>query len=237
MEYVRGQLYDEAVFIEDPNTVIIHEIKSGYTNRCSIMDVFYRYISKLFGHRNHNRSWFFFLCLSTKDGGLFESMKISYAQLENVPTKVLYEANLKTMNPNSLLKKEVNPEMFDELLDSHGYDPSVSVAAFDEDTGECVGMVLNGIRKDRRNTAYDILTCTIPEYRRMGIAKTIFEKVIPLLKEKGFTTYTTETKRTNLIAQNMYRSIGFEITKEVVTTLKTQDGTREVEQYELVMKL
>ena len=237
MEYVRGQLYDEAVFIEDPNTVIIHEIKSGYTNRCSIMDVFYRYISKLFGHRNHNRSWFFFLCLSTKDGGLFESMKISYAQLENVPTKVLYEANLKTVNPNSLLKKEVNPEMFDELLDSHGYDPSVSVAAFDEDTGECVGMVLNGIRKDRRNTAYDILTCTIPEYRRMGIAKTIFEKVIPLLKEKGFTTYTTETKRTNLIAQNMYRSIGFEITKEVVTTLKTQDGTREVEQYELVMKL
>ena len=217
--------------------IIIHEIKSGYTNRCSIMDVFYRYISKLFGHRNHNRSWFLFLCPSTKDGGLFESMKISYAQLENVPTKVLYEANLKTMNPNSLLKKEVNPEMFDELLDSHGYDPSVSVAAFDEDTGECVGMVLNGIRKDRRNTAYDILTCTIPEYRRMGIAKTIFEKVIPLLKEKGFTTYTTETKRTNLIAQNMYRSIGFEITKEVVTTLKTQDGTREVEQYELVMKL
>ena len=41
-EYARGQLYDEAVFIEDPNTVIIHEIKSGYTNRCSIMDVFYR---------------------------------------------------------------------------------------------------------------------------------------------------------------------------------------------------
>ena len=168
----------------------------------------------------------FFYVILTKDGGLFESMKISYGQLENVPTKVLYEANLKTMNPNSLLKKEVNPEMFDELLDSHGYDPSVSVAAFDEDTGECVGMVLNGIRKDRRNTAYDILTCTIPEYRRMGIAKTIFEKVIPLLKEKGFTTYTTETKRTNLIAQNMYRSIGFEITKEVVTTLKTQDGTR-----------
>ena len=179
----------------------------------------------------------FFYVILTKDGGLFESMKISYAQLENVPTKVLYEANLKTMNPNSLLKKEVNPEMFDELLDSHGYDPSVSVAAFDEDTGECVGMALNGIRKDSRNTAYDILTCTIPEYRRMGIAKTIFEKVIPLLKEKGFTTYTTETKRTNLIAQNMYRSIGFEITKEVVTTLKTQDGTREVEQYELFMKL
>ena len=38
IEYARGKQYDEAVFIEDPDTVIIHEVKSGYTNRCPVAD-------------------------------------------------------------------------------------------------------------------------------------------------------------------------------------------------------
>ena len=42
IEYAGEKQYDEAVFIEDPNTVIVHEIRSGYTNRCSITDVFYQ---------------------------------------------------------------------------------------------------------------------------------------------------------------------------------------------------
>lgn len=46
IEYARGKQYDEAVFIEDPNTVIIHEMKSGYTKRCPISDVYYQYLSK-----------------------------------------------------------------------------------------------------------------------------------------------------------------------------------------------
>jgi len=96
---------------------------------------------------------------------------------------------------------------------------------------------LNSIVKDKENTAYDIVTCTIPEYRRRGIARAIFERVFVLLKEKGIETYTTETKRTNIIAQNMYQSLGFELTKEIDTTLKTPDGSRKVEQYEVVMKL
>lgn len=37
-------------------------------------------------------------------------MKISYTKLENISTKVLYEANLKTMNPDGRLRKEINPE-------------------------------------------------------------------------------------------------------------------------------
>ena len=42
IEYARGQQYDEAVFIEDSDTVIIHEVRSGYTNRCLISDVYYQ---------------------------------------------------------------------------------------------------------------------------------------------------------------------------------------------------
>ncbi len=36
--YAREKKYDEAIFIEDSNTVIIHDIKSGYTNRCQLSD-------------------------------------------------------------------------------------------------------------------------------------------------------------------------------------------------------
>ena len=160
---------------------------------------------------------------------------ITYSTLENVSNEVLFETNYKTMSER--LKKEVNLNVFCEMLREQDYDPSISVGAFDTKTGECVGLVLNSILKDREKTAYDIITCTIPEYRRMGIARTIFEKVRILLKERGIEIYTTETKRENVIAQSMYQSLGFEITNEVITTLKTLNGSRQVEQVEVVMKL
>ena len=37
----RKMHYDEAIFIEDSNDVIFHDIKSGYTERCHITDVYY----------------------------------------------------------------------------------------------------------------------------------------------------------------------------------------------------
>ena len=160
---------------------------------------------------------------------------ITYTTLENVSGEVLFETNRKTMSER--LKKEVDLDKFCEMLREHDYDPAISVGAFDTETGECVSLVLNCILKDKEKTAYDIITCTIPEYRRMGIARTIFEKVKVLLRERGIEIYTTETKRDNVIAQSMYQSLGFEIKGEVVTTLKTLNGSRQVEQYEVVMKL
>ena len=41
IEYARKNKYADAIFIEDGNTVVIHDIKSWYTNRCSISDVCY----------------------------------------------------------------------------------------------------------------------------------------------------------------------------------------------------
>ena len=41
IEYARKMLYDEAIFIEDSGNVSIHDIKSGYTRRCSIADVLF----------------------------------------------------------------------------------------------------------------------------------------------------------------------------------------------------
>ena len=41
IEYAEKMQYDEAVFIEDSNTVTAHDIASGYTNRLPVSDVFY----------------------------------------------------------------------------------------------------------------------------------------------------------------------------------------------------
>lgn len=41
IEYAEKMQYDEAVFIEDSDTVTAHDIESGYTNRFPVSDVFY----------------------------------------------------------------------------------------------------------------------------------------------------------------------------------------------------
>ena len=41
IEYARKMQYDEAVFIEDSDTVTFHDIKSGYTNSLPVSEVFY----------------------------------------------------------------------------------------------------------------------------------------------------------------------------------------------------
>ena len=41
IEYAEKMQYGEAVFIEDSDTVTIHDIESGFTNRLPVSDVFY----------------------------------------------------------------------------------------------------------------------------------------------------------------------------------------------------
>ena len=41
IEYAEKMQYDEAVFIEDRDTVTVHDIESGYTDRRPVSDVFY----------------------------------------------------------------------------------------------------------------------------------------------------------------------------------------------------
>ena len=42
IEYARSLQYDEAIFIEDKETVIIHDIRSWYMEKLSVSDVLYK---------------------------------------------------------------------------------------------------------------------------------------------------------------------------------------------------
>ena len=87
----------------------------------------------------------------------------------------------------------------------------ISNKYIDTETGELVSYVLNSILERDIKTAYDILTGTIPNYRRQGILRTIFEKMKILLQQNEVKLYTTEVLKTNPGALELYLSVGFAI--------------------------
>ena len=161
---------------------------------------------------------------------------ITYTTLENISCATLYDSFMKAF-VGFRITKEADYQTFCEMLESHNYDSSLSVGAFDTETGELVSFVLNSILKNDKETAYDILTGTIPDYRRLGISSNIFLKVKELLKQKQIKLYTTEVLKNNTAAFNLYLAQGFEIKGEVTNTIKIPNGSREVNEYKIVLKL
>lgn len=161
---------------------------------------------------------------------------ISYSTLENVSNKELFDAFMLSFQ-GFRITTETTYESFPEMLTERNYDATISIGAFDSETGEFVSYVLNSILERELKTAYDILTGTIPNYRRRGIARSIFEKMKTLLQKNGVKRYTTEVLKSNPEALELYLSVGFVIKDEIVNIITTPKGSREVYEYEIVMKV
>ncbi len=82
------------------------------------------------------------------------------------------------------------------------------LVARDDEKGEVVGY--GGVW-----AMYDVGDITNiavrPDYRREGIGRKILNLLIDLCKEKGMTEITLEVRQSNLPAQRLYTSEGFEI--------------------------
>lgn len=124
---------------------------------------------------------------------------ITYTTLEKVSYKTLYEAFMQAF-VGFRITTEATYETFCEMLEERDYNPTISISAIDSETGELVGFVLNSILANDTKIAYDILTGTIPNYRRLGISRTIFDKVKLLMQQKQIELYTTEVKKNNTAA-------------------------------------
>lgn len=161
---------------------------------------------------------------------------ITYTTLETISYQTLYNAFMQAFN-GFRITTEADYTTFCEMLKEKSYAPAISIGAFDSETGELVSFVLNSILSDNSKIAYDILTGTIPEYRRKGIAKNIFSKVKNILRENGIKLYTTEVLKSNSNALQLYLSIGFEIKGDIINTIKVPNGIREVVEYEIILKL
>lgn len=99
------------------------------------------------------------------------------------------------------------------MLKRRGYDSHLSFAAFADD--EIVAFTLNGIgRFNGIPTAYDTGTGTVKDFRGQGLAGKIFSYSLPYLKEAGVRQYLLEVLQNNHKAINVYRKMGFVMTRE-----------------------
>ena len=101
----------------------------------------------------------------------------------------------------------------ERMLKRRGFDPQLSFGAFDDD--KLVAFTFNGTGNFQNTpTAYDTGTGTIAEYRGRGLASEIFYHSIPFLKKAGIRNYLLEVLQHNNSAVNLYKKLGFKITRE-----------------------
>lgn len=160
-----------------------------------------------------------------------------YTTLINISNSLLYDVFLEAFQGFRIVE-EADRESFYKMLESNGYDPELSVGAFDADTNELVGFVLNSIKTiDHERKAYVILTATKPMFRRLGIMRSLMELVKNMLLKENVSVYFTEVLKDHTGALKLYEAVGFEVIKEVETIVSTKAGSRQVIQYEIAVKL
>jgi ribosomal protein S18 acetylase RimI-like enzyme len=134
-----------------------------------------------------------------------------YSTLENTSVQTLYLAYLQAFEgfPST---KNVSIESFQNMLQIRGYIPEISMGTFEKSSHNLVGFILNGFRTwNGKNTVYDIVSGTLPSYRRQGIADTMFKNLRSYFKQINAEQYLTEVKKENTTAIELYNKQGFEI--------------------------
>jgi ribosomal protein S18 acetylase RimI-like enzyme len=137
---------------------------------------------------------------------------IEIRSLENLDHATLYQA-FKVAFIDYEMQLEAHE--LEIMLQRRGFDPMLSFGAFDQ--YRLIAFTFNGIGIfDRVQTAYDTGTGTIREYRGQGLATRIFKHSIPYLKRAGIKQYLLEVLQHNQGAVNLYRKLGFQVTREFI---------------------
>ncbi len=90
-----------------------------------------------------------------------------------------------------------------------------SAGCFDADRP--VGVSLNGFGDwEGKATVYDAGTTVIPEYRRRGISRAMFEWMIPMFAAEGYKQFLLEVITNNDPAVSLYERLGFRRTRELL---------------------
>lgn len=127
--------------------------------------------------------------------------------LENTPLPQLHTVFCEAFGDYSV-PIDMPLERFQSNMKRNGYDPSVSVGAFDD--GKLVGFIMSGHRTwEGCDTAYDMGTGVIPAFRGQGIAKDMVGQLKTLLAGNGLSRYILEVITTNTKALSLYEKSGF----------------------------
>lgn len=136
----------------------------------------------------------------------------SYKTLENIELEVIYNTFIEAFSDYQV-KFDISFYNFQMMMKRRGLNLKFSMGAFEND--KLVGFVLNGVRDwDGKTTIYDVGTGVILEHRRKGIIGGMFEKLLEICRERKIKQYLLEVLQENSGAVNLYKSNGFQITRE-----------------------
>jgi ribosomal protein S18 acetylase RimI-like enzyme len=112
----------------------------------------------------------------------------------------------------------LSAEQLTEMLRRRGYVPERSVGVFDDD--RMVAFTCNGAGQWHASggpstALYDSGTGVVPAYRRRGLARQMFELLLPIARETGASRYVLEVLEPNEAARNLYTSLGFSVTRRL----------------------
>lgn len=97
-----------------------------------------------------------------------------------------------------------------------------SVGAFAD--GKMIGVTLNGVGVwDEKKTIYDAGTGVIPNFRKNGAGKAMFDFAIPFFEKKGIKQILLEVISQNENAFRLYKKIGFEEKRRLIFFEQKED--------------
>lgn len=137
---------------------------------------------------------------------------------------------------------QLSPEQLQRhiLVNAVALDRSVGCFApgeADEKEEKMVGFTLNGFGEwNGRPTLYDAGTGVIPQFRRLGASRAMFEFMLPVFYRRGFRQCLLEVISSNEKAVNLYRALGFQETRKLLV-LKTAQPLKISRQFRTDLKI
>lgn len=114
-----------------------------------------------------------------------------------------------------IIKFELTERQFQNHITLNAVDLDRSAGCFD--AGKPVGVSLNGFGTwEGMPTVYDAGTTVVPEYRRRGISRAMFDWMIPMFASEGYEQFLLEVITSNEPAVRLYELLGFERTRELL---------------------
>lgn len=143
-----------------------------------------------------------------------KTLNIQYRFLTQKDFSELYQINLAAF-ADYLVTVQMTESQFKNHIAQNAVNIDLSVGAFSKN--KLVGYTLNGFGVwNGKKTAYDAGTGVIPEYRKQGIGKSIFEFLLPKLKKRGIEQMLLEVLSNNEKAIKLYDKLGFEKTRTLL---------------------
>jgi ribosomal protein S18 acetylase RimI-like enzyme len=139
---------------------------------------------------------------------------VAMARIASVDPTQLHSAFLEAFADYAMSASRTTEEQLFLRMEKNAVDYDVSPGLYDGD--RLVGFTLIGIDTwGDRLTAYDAGTGILPEFRKQGWARKMFEYALPALRTRDVGRFALEVLQQNEPAIKAYRKSGFEIAREL----------------------